>query len=120
MAKPILVINYCIDGMSMNLAVRNLHELQKVVSESNANDEYYTFLLPVTTDSNIQVFYDKDLKETEYEELKNMIENKMKAFDTIKPGSSDFLELEEDDDFDYEEWSVWDKIKNFFRNLFQK
>jgi hypothetical protein len=80
MAKPILVINYCVEGMSMGLAVKNLHELQQVVSESNANDEYYTFLLPTTADSAIQVFYDKDLKETQYEELKKMIESKMKSF----------------------------------------
>jgi len=118
MAKPILVINYCIDGMSMNLAVRNLHELQKVVSESNANDEYYTFLLPVTSDSNIQVFYDKDLKETQYEELKKMIEEKMKAFESKKSESSDSIELEEDDDFEY--LTPWEKFKSFFINPFKK
>lgn len=119
MAKPILVINYCIDGMPMRLAVRNLHELQKVVSESNANDEYYTFLLPVTSDSNIQVFYDKDLKETQYEELKKIIEEKMKAFDLGKEEIeySD-IELEEDDEFEY--LTPWEKVKSFFRNPFKK
>jgi predicted RNase H-like nuclease (RuvC/YqgF family) len=80
MAKPILVINYCVEGMQMDFVVKNLHELQKAINESSANDEYYTFLLPVTTDSNIQVFYDKDFNETHYLELKDMIESKMKSF----------------------------------------
>jgi hypothetical protein len=119
MAKPILVINYCVDGMSMDKAVRNLRELQKIVSESNANDEYYTFLLPVTVDSNVQVFYDKNQNEIQYEELKGLIEAKMKAFENECP--SNVIELEDlDDDFNYGEWSTWEKIKNFFYKLFHK
>lgn len=111
MAKPILVINYCIDGMSMSMAVRNLHELQKVVAESNANDDYYTFLLPVRTDSNIQVFYDKDLNEIGYEELKNMIESKIKSFEECseKSDMSEDIEWEED-------LSKWEKIKKVFKH----
>jgi len=109
MAKPILVINYCIDGMPMGLAVKNLHELQKVVSESNANDEYYTFLLPVTADSNIQVFYDKDLKETEYQELKNMIESKMKSLE--KCSHKDY---EDEDDFE-EDLNWWQELIGAFK-----
>jgi hypothetical protein len=80
MAKPILVINYCVEGMSMDIIIKNLNELQRVVNESNANDEYYTFLLPVTMDSNIQVFYDKDFEEIHYQELKDIIESKMRSF----------------------------------------
>jgi uncharacterized protein YpbB len=120
MAKPILVINYCVDGISMDKAVKNLRELQKIVSESNANDEYYTFLLPVTADSNVQVFYDKYQNETQYEELKEMIETKLKVFEN-KSESSDTIELEDfDGNFNYGEWSRWEKIKNFFYKLFNK
>jgi hypothetical protein len=119
MAKPILVINYCVDGMPMDKAVRNLRELQKIVSESNANDEYYTFLLPVTVDSHVQVFYDKNQNEIQYEELKGMIEEKMKNFEN-KPNSN-IIEFEEfDEDFNYGEWSTLEKIKNFFYKLFKR
>jgi hypothetical protein len=84
MAKPILVINYCIEGLSQSMAVRNLRDLQNVISESSANDEYYVFLLPVKEDSNIQVFYEKDFEETSYAELKKLIEDKFDSFLNIK------------------------------------
>lgn len=116
MAKPILVINYCIEGMSMSMAVRNLNELQKVVSESNANDEYYTFLLPVRTDSNIQVFYDKDLKETDYLQLKKIIEDKMEFFKVDKG----FQEVDFDERFEEYKMGPREKIKDFFRNIFKR
>lgn len=80
MAKPILVINYCIEGLSRNMAVTNLRDLQRVISESSANDDYYVFLLPVRVDSNIQVFYEKDFEEANYLELKKIIEDKFDAF----------------------------------------
>lgn len=115
MAKPILVINYCIEGMPMRLAVRNLRELQAVVSESNANDEYFVFLLPVTADSNVQVFYDKDLDEIHYEELKNMIETKIKSFEEAK---QDLCEADLEDDTIWEDETRWDKIKQFFSKIF--
>jgi hypothetical protein len=120
MAKPILVINYCIDGMPMSIVTRNLRELQKLVSDSNASEDYYTFLLPVKTDSNIQVFYDKDLDDIRYEELKNMIEEKIKLFEE---SVYEYEDEEENDDEESdiiwdEELTTWEKIKNFFRNIF--
>lgn len=115
MAKPILVINYCIDGMSMSMAVKNLHELQKVVSESNANDEYFTFLLPVRSDSNIQVFYDKDLNDIKYEELKQMIETKMKSFEEKSVIQQAVEEVMWEEDL-----TRWQKIKYFFKDLFNR
>jgi hypothetical protein len=121
MAKPILVINYCIDGMPMSIVTRNLRELQKLVSDSNASEDYYTFLLPVRTDSNIQVFYDKDLDEIHYEELKNMIEEKIKLFeDSVDEIDEDelYMEDEESDIIWDDELTTWEKIKNFFRNIF--
>jgi hypothetical protein len=84
MAKPILVINYCIAGLSQSIAVRNLRDLQNVIGESSANDEYYVFLLPVKEDSNIQVFYEKDFAETSYDELKKLIEDKFNSFSNLK------------------------------------
>ena len=93
MAKPILVINYCIAGLSQTIAVRNLRDLQQVISESSANDEYYVFLLPVRVDSNIQVFYEKDFEETNYTELKKLIEEKFDSFSKIP---EDKLDSEED------------------------
>jgi hypothetical protein len=76
MAKPILVVNYCIDGLSMDQVVRNFKELRNVVENSGINDDYFTFFLPVKTDSHIQVFYEKDFDEEKYEELKEMIKQK--------------------------------------------
>jgi hypothetical protein len=115
MAKPILVINYCIDGMPVGIAVKNLRELQDVISESNANDDYYTFLLPVTTDSHIQVFYDKDFKDINYEELKKMIENKIQSFDKVPLG----IELDELDERFIVEETIGEKIKQFFKKFFK-
>jgi hypothetical protein len=117
MAKPILVINYCIDGMPMSIVTRNLRELQKLVSDSNANEDYYTFLLPVRGDSNIQVFYDKDLNEINYGELKNLIEEKIKYFEEHEIDEYEDEEDEEDIIWE-EELTTWEKIKNFFRNIF--
>jgi len=76
MAKPILVVNYCIDGLSQEQVVRNFKELRNVVENSGINDDYFTFFLPVKTDSHIQVFYEKDFDEVKYDELKEMIKQK--------------------------------------------
>ncbi|MFW6311015.1 MAG: hypothetical protein ACOC1K_02145 [Nanoarchaeota archaeon] len=78
MAKPVLVVNYCIDGLNMEAIVNNLKSIQNVIENSGANEEYYTFVLPVKGDSNVQVFYDKDLNETSYYDLKISIEEKYK------------------------------------------
>lgn len=77
MAKPILVVNYCIEGLTAEQTVRNFKDLRSVVESSGINEEYYTFFLPVKSDSHIQVFYDKDLDPTSYEELRTMMEKKL-------------------------------------------
>jgi len=76
MAKPILVVNYCIDGLSMEQVVRNFKELRSVVEKSGINEDYFTFFLPVKSDSHIQVFYEKDFDEVKYEDLKEGIKQK--------------------------------------------
>jgi predicted RNase H-like nuclease (RuvC/YqgF family) len=116
MAKPILVINYCIDGMSMSMTIRNLRELQQVISESNANDDYYTFLLPVKTDSHIQVFYDKDFNKIKYDELKKMIETKIKNF-REKGSEEDEMDISDIEDMFSEKPSLFKKLFNKF-NIF--
>jgi hypothetical protein len=80
MAKPILVINYCIEGLTPEQIVRNFKELRTVVESARINDDYYTFFLPIKSDSHIQVFYDKDLDPTSYDELKTMMEEKLEEF----------------------------------------
>jgi len=77
MPKPILVVNYCVDGLSWEMIVKNFKALRKVVEDSGMNEEYYSFFLPVQSDSHIQVFYDKDFKEASYEELKEEILHKI-------------------------------------------
>ncbi len=112
MAKPLLVINYCIEGIDMRMAVRNLRDLQNSVERSNVNEEFYVFLLPVTTDSFIKVFYDKDFDEIKYEELKKMIEEKMASFDE-EVVSAEGLNEAEDFNFGPE------PKEGFFRRFFK-
>lgn len=81
MAKPILVINYCIEGLDWEVIIQNLKSLKEVIEKSGANEDYYTFVLPVKSDSHVQVFYDKDLENSSYNELKKMIQGKL---DNIK------------------------------------
>ena len=76
MPKPILVVNYCIEGLTKEQVVRNFKELRSVVESTGINEEYYTFFLPVRADSNIQVFYEKNFDEVKYEELKDLIKTK--------------------------------------------
>lgn len=99
MAKPIMIINYCISGMSRTSAIDNLRELQEVLEDSNANDEYFTFILPVNADSHIQVFYEKDFDEIKYNDLKKMVEEKISAL----KDQPDCDEIEEFDESLFEE-----------------
>jgi hypothetical protein len=80
MPKPILIVNYCIKGIDRDISVKNLREIQNVLRDSGVHEDYYIFVLPVTTDSHVQVFYEKDLNEIKYSELKSMIEEKLKSF----------------------------------------
>ena len=77
MAKPILVVNYCIHGMSKDQIVRNLRELKTVLDNEEIKDQYFVFMLPVMGDSHVQVFYDKDFEKTKYEDLRNRLETKI-------------------------------------------
>ena len=77
MPKPILVVNYHVGNLPTRAVVENLKQLRDVVEKSGANEDYYTFILPVSGDSNIQVFYEKDIDDISYEELKTVIKRKM-------------------------------------------
>ena len=77
MPKPILVVNYHVGSLPMELIIENMKQLRDVVERSGANNEYYTFVLPVSGDSNIQVFYEKDIDDISYQELKTMIKRKI-------------------------------------------
>jgi hypothetical protein len=77
MPKPILVVNYHIGNLPTQAVIQNIKQLRKVLEDQGANEEYYTFVLPVQGDSFIQVFYEKDLNETSYLELKQMIQDKL-------------------------------------------
>lgn len=79
MAKPILVINYCVDGLTTERMVRNIKELQETLRNTEIHEHYFVFMLPVKSDSHVQVFYDKDFNETQYEELKDMITKKIEG-----------------------------------------
>jgi hypothetical protein len=81
MAKPILVVNYCIEGLTQEQIVRNFKELRSVVEGSKINDDYFTFFLPVKSDSHIQVFYEKDFDEIRYEGLKGLIKQKFEELE---------------------------------------
>ena len=116
MAKPILVINYCIAGLPRSIAVTNLRDLQNVISSSSANDEYYVFLLPVREDSNIQVFYEKDFGQTSYDELKKLIEEKFDLFKSISDSESKYINY----DNDYETYVEEDKEESKITTILRK
>ena len=81
MPKPILVINYCVSGIPMELAVRNLQSLKEVVENSGATEEYYTFVLPVLGDSHVQVFYDKDIDDNSFNNMRDLIDKRLKEME---------------------------------------
>jgi hypothetical protein len=81
MPKPILVVNYCVSGISMGLAVRNLKSLKDVVEGSGVNEEYYTFILPILGDSYVQVFYDKDIDDSSFNNLRDLIDQRFQEFE---------------------------------------
>ena len=80
MPKPIVVVNYCVSGIPVELAVRNLQSLRDVVEGAGVNEEYYTFVLPVTGDSHVQVFYDKDIDDNAFNNMRDLIDEKFKEF----------------------------------------
>jgi hypothetical protein len=80
MAKPILVVNYCVEGLPWELVINNIKSLQEVIENSGANEEYHTFVLPVQGDSHVQVFYDKDLDEDGFFNIRDLIDEKLDEF----------------------------------------
>ena len=80
MAKPVLVVNYCVDGLPMTVAVQNLKSIKEVVEGSGANEDYFTFILPVRGDSKVEVFYDKDLDKSGFNNIRVIIDDKLEEF----------------------------------------
>ena len=80
MAKPILVVNYCVDGLPWEVVIKNIQSLRDVVEGSGANEDYYTFVLPVKADSHVQVFYDKDLDKNGFFNIRDLIDEKLAEF----------------------------------------
>ena len=80
MSKPILVVNYCVDSLPMSVAVQNLKSIKEVVEGSGANEDYYTFVLPIRGDSKIEVFYDKDLDKSAFNNIRAIIDKKLDDF----------------------------------------
>jgi len=66
MPKPVLAVHYCIEGIPMDIIVKNLKGIKEVAMTAT---DYYVFVLPTTKDSYVEVFYDKDFDEVKYEEL---------------------------------------------------
>lgn len=80
MSKPILVVNYCVDGLPWEVVIKNIQSIRDVVESSGANEDYYTFVLPVKGDSHVQVFYDKDLEEDGFFNIRDLIDEKLEEF----------------------------------------
>lgn len=79
--KPILVVNYCIEGLSQDLIIDNIKSIKKILEGSGVNDDYYTFVLPVRSDSHIQVFYDKDIDNDSFNNIRELVDEKLKEFE---------------------------------------
>ena len=82
MPKPILVVNYCVEGLPLRQAIENIKQIRDVVENSGANEEYYTFVLPVMSDSHIQVFYDKDIDNHSFNNMRDLIDEKLEEFES--------------------------------------
>lgn len=80
MAKPVLVVNYCVEGLPMTVAIQNLKSIKEVVEGSGANEDYYTFVLPTREDSKVEVFYDKDLDKSGFNNIRTIIDEKLNGF----------------------------------------
>ena len=80
MAKPVLVVNYCVEGLPMSVAVQNLKSIKEVVEGSGANEDYYTFILPIRSDSKVEVFYDKDLDKSAFNNIRDIVDEKLEEF----------------------------------------
>lgn len=65
--KPILVVYYSIEGLSKDFIIKNITEISKKI------EDYHVFCLPTKNESTIEVFYDKDIDEKSFEELKEKI-----------------------------------------------
>lgn len=83
MAKPILVVNYCVEGLPWEMVINNIKSIQNVIENSGANEDYYTFVLPVKGDSHVQVFYDKDLDEDGFFNIRDLIDEKLEEFASL-------------------------------------
>lgn len=75
MAKPVLALHYCIEGIPLDLIIKNLKEIKTVASEIT---DYYVFVLPTTKDSYVEVFHDKDFEEVNYDELSKKLMSEVK------------------------------------------
>ena len=85
---PILVLYYCTKGQGREEYTNNIKSIQRIVEDSGINDEYYAFVIPVIdVDSHIQVFYEKDFTKVKYDELKKMINDKLKEIEPSIRGS---------------------------------
>jgi len=75
MAKPVLAVHYCIDGIPLDVIVKNLKGIKAVASEIT---DYYVFVLPTTKDSYVQAFHDGDFDEIKYDELSKKLMDEVK------------------------------------------
>lgn len=74
MAKPILVV-----GLSKGNSPREVAEIQHQIERMPISNEYY--VLPyrrLDDETTFEVFYEKDFNEVKYEELKQLITDKIK------------------------------------------
>lgn len=83
MAKPILVLHYCIEGLPEEAIIKNMRRIIDM-SRNAVDDEYFVFVLATTKDSYVEVFYDKDFNETSYKELSERLMNEIEQLKTNK------------------------------------
>jgi len=79
MAKPVLAVHYCIEGIPLDVIVKNLKEIKDVAKTIT---DYYVFVLPTTKDSYVEVFQDKDFDEVRYDELSKRLMDEVKKLKT--------------------------------------
>ena len=73
--KPILVIK-----MSVSSSLMQIHQTHKYVEEKKIEEDYHVLIIGGESKNvEIEVFYDKNIKETDIEQLKQLLNKGLKT-----------------------------------------
>ena len=110
MRKPILVVNYCISGLSRELMIETIKILRKTIDDTGITKDYYTFLVPTMKDTSMEILCpDKQITKVKMDELKRIIYSKIEEL-----GLENKVENEEVSNFNDSSNGANKKLKRSF------